>query len=1151
MSHNHALVPSKPNVLQDSVLAAQDIKRKILKDGGKSKNLLKSKMVSLNQELKATKQNIVKHVIQSRAIEQSKTNLLLIQQSLHSHLTDKSDPEVLQNAERRKQAQAFYYATAYPIHTLQTIDKLVNWNIPGLLNHLIEKIYSYSNKEFINALEANPLPDDQITLELYIQIVSNGTNFMLTRAEIETMYYIGIQLFDQFQQKEIQKNNSNSDFSLWKILKLLLYRKLMLLFLIQQATLFIQELEKKIQYKDHFQYQTNNNIVNSSKNVLSSISVDHSNLNNNNRNLLSSSLSSLDLKRKKLPPASSSSLVSLSSASSPRAKLEYELQQSLLQQSQLKERIVSNFHQIVLQESHERKQQSHLNDFDFLNMSESSTGIPSKRKLQPTLAMKQYYYNIGLGKLFQFLVTNYIQKLMQSRFQKWKKVSFFLMVSKKVQLSLKEIGYYRLYRVLLFNYVRRLSNRFSCWLQSHQQYKEQEQLSAIINIQRFWRGYLARQKRKKLSSDRAATCINGIMKIFFAKKILHIRRLKKLKKSNALKISKVYRKYKFRSTVNQRILQKQQMKSIHFIQRSYRGYKGRVKVNKRRNFLQMIQGALKLQCLFRRYKAIVRTERVRIQKRRFFSALVIQKHIRRKLQTLRFNKRWKRHLKAKTIQYAWLRYKARKIKYQKLQIQKTVEIQRIIRGKLGKRRFYKFYEQHQEQLKKRRDALQAIQPVFTGFLTRRTIKPILQEHLSKRRNATILIQTQLQAVAMGQEARKKVAEIKKNKALARQKWKAAIKIQSRMRIVLAKKLVKYLFEQKKRRELLEELKVPYYYRLKKTYFSQQNIYHFKYALRIQCMIRRFLARKKIARKALENEIAFIESLKSMKNLHMMDPVLLKSMSMRLGTMSKSAKLATGLLFSEDDDEHPMDGDELLFQLMSQAAGNPSGNSPFGSVKRSSKTGFRPFSGKDGKVLPYAEQVERFNAMYATIIQKFVRGYLTRFKLKRKRAIPPMKWFCRETIIRYKIKKLLTSWREIKAERERQRRATTQIQRMIRGKLKRKWYKKNFRMLVRQLEIRIRNRRIKSALTIQCAFRCYRARKRVRKQRRLLEEKEKERKELQALEASITGLHDRWMKELMAIRAQTGMRGYLARRYGIFPFVIIISLSILFSLIRFQ
>lgn len=118
----------------------------------------------------------------------------------------------------------------------------------------------------------------------------------------------------------------------------------------------------------------------------------------------------------------------------------------------------------------------------------------------------------------------------------------------------------------------------------------------------------------------------------------------------------------------------------------------------------------------------------------------------------------------------------------------------------------------------------------------------------------------------------------------------------------------------------------------------------------------------------------------------------------------------------------------------------------------------------------------------------------------------------------------------KQEQLRRHLAVTRIAARVRGIQQRKRYKKNYRLLVRQRELRIRAKRLNAAITIQCAYRCLRARRRIVKQRKVVEEREREKRELQELEDSIQGLHERWMHELMAIRAQTGVRGMLARRY---------------------
>jgi hypothetical protein len=101
---------------------------------------------------------------------------------------------------------------------------------------------------------------------------------------------------------------------------------------------------------------------------------------------------------------------------------------------------------------------------------------------------------------------------------------------------------------------------------------------------------------------------------------------------------------------------------------------------------------------------------------------------------------------------------------------------------------------------------------------------------------------------------------------------------------------------------------------------------------------------------------------------------------------------------------------------------------------------------------------------------------------------------------------------------------------MRGVLQRRRYKKSYRSLVRQRALRIRAKKEKAAVVIQCAYRCYRAKKRVAQQRIVFGEKVKEREEMAALEKSIEGMHEDWMQQLLAIRAQTGIRGMLARKY---------------------
>ena len=130
-------------------------------------------------------------------------------------------------------------------------------------------------------------------------------------------------------------------------------------------------------------------------------------------------------------------------------------------------------------------------------------------------------------------------------------------------------------------------------------------------------------------------------------------------------------------------------------------------------------------------------------------------------------------------------------------------------------------------------------------------------------------------------------------------------------------------------------------------------------------------------------------------------------------------------------------------------------------------------------------------------------------------------------------------RIMKVEKLRRNKAANKIQAIIRGKLQRKKYKKSYRSLVKQREIRIRTKRLKSVIIIQCAYRMYRAKKRVSKQRAIVMEKRQELAELDELEKNLQGYHQSWMDELLTIRAQTGIRGMLARKY-VFCCLLLIS-----------
>lgn len=108
-------------------------------------------------------------------------------------------------------------------------------------------------------------------------------------------------------------------------------------------------------------------------------------------------------------------------------------------------------------------------------------------------------------------------------------------------------------------------------------------------------------------------------------------------------------------------------------------------------------------------------------------------------------------------------------------------------------------------------------------------------------------------------------------------------------------------------------------------------------------------------------------------------------------------------------------------------------------------------------------------------------------------------------------------------------AVVKIQAVVRGKQAKNYVERSRKRLERQRQARRIERRQKAALKIQCRARIYLAKRKARKKRELKEEEERERKEFEDLEASLEGLHEDFMKELLVIRAQKGARSMIARK----------------------
>jgi hypothetical protein len=108
-------------------------------------------------------------------------------------------------------------------------------------------------------------------------------------------------------------------------------------------------------------------------------------------------------------------------------------------------------------------------------------------------------------------------------------------------------------------------------------------------------------------------------------------------------------------------------------------------------------------------------------------------------------------------------------------------------------------------------------------------------------------------------------------------------------------------------------------------------------------------------------------------------------------------------------------------------------------------------------------------------------------------------------------------------------AVTKIQAVVRGKQAKEYIARSRKRLERQRQARRVEKRQKAAVRIQGRARIYLARKKANKKRQLKEEEERERREFEDLELSLEGLHEDFMKELLVIRTQKGVRSMLAKK----------------------
>lgn len=456
------------------------------------------------------------------------------------------------------------------------------------------------------------------------------------------------------------------------------------------------------------------------------------------------------------------------------------------------------------------------------------------------------FQQIAIDKLFSSLQVLYIRH-MRFMLLRWRKSVEVVNIANMCNSFIMHTGAFRILQILELSCAKSVHRAMNTLKSVVLVQKEREQFTASLEVQRYWRGSLERNRIKSQKLNKAATQIQSIVRVFIAKRKFEDKKRNKFLKRHVLVIENKWKSHVWKRTLNKIAKSRLLDTAARTVQRVYRGHQGR-KLYKRINLVRLRhRGAIRFQCIWRRYKAIVMVSLLLNDDQGKRCAILIQKKFRGYLARSIYRGLVRIHTSARTIQYFFLRNKALKERMKRLRIKSAVQIQAFIRGRQGRKRFQYFKSLKLAKESANWNAMSALAPIILGHATRRKWKECIQRNTLIRHKNARTIQTLLKAIMLGYKARVEVVTIRKLYIEKQCRIKSAIEIQRiqrgiQGRLKFRNHLKKWLEEQEKAIRY-----IPQYYRLKAEYYKTQNIFHRRYLLTIQCAIRCRLARNKVWR----------------------------------------------------------------------------------------------------------------------------------------------------------------------------------------------------------------------------------------------------------------------------------------------------------------
>ncbi|TMW64877.1 hypothetical protein Poli38472_009044 [Pythium oligandrum] len=499
-----------------------------------------------------------------------------------------------------------------------------------------------------------------------------------------------------------------------------------------------------------------------------------------------------------------------------------------------------------------------------------------------SLKAQIYCHRWGMEKVQQ-LFSRLQSQTISRAYQKWKAFLMYERNKLKANLFLKCKGSQKMTEIMNKWKRKTLRRRFTKWKIECEIEARNEVQSAAIEIQRVMRGKLARLWRWREKRRLAATTIQALVRGHLARCTCARMRRDKLEHEAACILQRCYRGYNGKRVAKALFKVQRETLAARRVQRGFRNHQRRVLLRTIQRAKLEHDSAIQLQCCMRSYLARKERRRRILHQQRVQSSIVIQRHTRGLLARRLVNEKKRRLTAALTIQTRYRAYRSRWEVYhmrlnkaqreqRQLEYAAAIRIQTKWRSTHARQQYIQKKTQLREAQKllafRRLASALRIQCLFRGYRARRQAQRLRYEKL-KWMNFTVMNRSALKIQAFWRGYHGRLASqlrLQAKRALEFEEQEAARRIQSIARGKLARGelnrrqehrqymlttqqkqakaalMIQKVVRGKRARKLTSKVRQEHADQAKAALDRLIRQTKARAAIKIQCCVRRFLAR---------------------------------------------------------------------------------------------------------------------------------------------------------------------------------------------------------------------------------------------------------------------------------------------------------------------